>query len=67
MENPHPPDRAESPRNDVPTVRLDREKPYLRLLASTIYVHDQDVSLRFFIDKLGFTLAHDVQIEPGFR
>ena len=67
MENPHPPDRAESPRNDVPTVRLDREKPYLRLLASTIYVHDQDVSLRFFIDKLGFTLAHDVQIAPGFR
>ena len=49
MADPRPPERS-----DIPTVRLDREKPYLRLLSSTIYVRDQDVSLRFFIDKLGF-------------
>jgi serine phosphatase RsbU (regulator of sigma subunit)/predicted enzyme related to lactoylglutathione lyase len=60
-------DRRPSERTYISTVRLDREKPYLRLLATTIYVHDQDVSLRFFIDKLGFTLMHDRQVAPGFR
>jgi len=62
MEDPRP-----HKRSDIPVVRLDREKPYLRLLAATIYVRDQDVSLRFFIDKLGFTLTHDIQVAPGFR
>jgi len=54
-------------RSDIPIVRLDREKPYLRILGATIYVRDQDVSLSFFVDKLGFTLTHDRQIAPGFR
>jgi serine phosphatase RsbU (regulator of sigma subunit)/catechol 2,3-dioxygenase-like lactoylglutathione lyase family enzyme len=62
MADPRPPERS-----DIPTVRLNREIPYLRLLSSTIYVRDQEVSLRFFIDKLGFNLTHDIQVTPGFR
>jgi serine phosphatase RsbU (regulator of sigma subunit) len=52
---------------DIPVVRLDRETPYLRLLGATTYVRDQDASIRFFVDTLGFSLIHDVHPEPGFR
>jgi len=67
MEDPRPPERGERPRSETPIVRLDRETQYLRLLAATTYVRDQDASLRFFVDKLGFSLIHDVRPEPGFR
>jgi serine phosphatase RsbU (regulator of sigma subunit)/catechol 2,3-dioxygenase-like lactoylglutathione lyase family enzyme len=60
-------DTQQPERSDILAVRLDRERPYLRLLSATIYVRDQDVSLRFFVDKLGFSLTHDVQVAPGFR
>jgi serine phosphatase RsbU (regulator of sigma subunit)/catechol 2,3-dioxygenase-like lactoylglutathione lyase family enzyme len=48
-------------------VRLNRESPYLRLQSATVYVRDQDSSLRFFVEKLGFNVAYDVEIQPGFR
>ena len=67
MEDPRPPERREIPRSEIPNVRLDRETPYLRLLAATTYVSDQDASLRFFVDTLGFSLIHDVTPEPGRR
>jgi serine phosphatase RsbU (regulator of sigma subunit)/predicted enzyme related to lactoylglutathione lyase len=37
----------------------DRESPYLRLHHVTIFVRDQDRSLRFYLDQLGFTLITD--------
>jgi serine phosphatase RsbU (regulator of sigma subunit)/uncharacterized glyoxalase superfamily protein PhnB len=48
-------------------VRLNREDPYLRLQSVTVYVRDQDVSLRFYVDQLGFSVAYDVMVQPGFR
>ena len=39
--------------------RLDREEPYLRILCVNIYVRDQDKSLRFFTEQLGFSLIVD--------
>lgn len=39
--------------------RLDRDEPYLRILCVNIYVRDQDKSLRFFVDQLGFSLIVD--------
>src|SRR5947209_19475495 len=39
--------------------RLDRDDPYLRILCVNVYVRDQDKSLRFFIDQLGFSLVVD--------
>ncbi|HEX7158028.1 MAG TPA: VOC family protein, partial [Edaphobacter sp.] len=67
MEDPSPAERGKVPRDDSPKVRLDREVPYLRLLAATMYVRDQDVTLRFFVDTLGFSLVHDVRPAPNFR
>jgi serine phosphatase RsbU (regulator of sigma subunit)/predicted enzyme related to lactoylglutathione lyase len=39
--------------------RLDRDDPYLRILCVNIYVRDQDKSVRFFVDQLGFSVLVD--------
>ena len=39
--------------------RLDREDPYLRLHHVPVFVRDQDRSLRFYLDQLGFRLVID--------
>ena len=41
--------------------------PYLRIHAIHVYVRDQERSLRFYVDQLGFDLAFDVQLEGGRR
>ena len=41
--------------------RLDREDPYLRLHHVPVFVCDQDRSLRFYLDQLGFSLVIDYQ------
>jgi serine phosphatase RsbU (regulator of sigma subunit) len=45
----------------------NREGPYLRLLCINIFVRDQDRSLRFFVDQLGFSLVLDENYESGGR
>jgi serine phosphatase RsbU (regulator of sigma subunit)/predicted enzyme related to lactoylglutathione lyase len=45
----------------------NREGPYLRLLCINIYVRDQNRSLRFFVDQLGFSLVLDENYESGGR
>jgi serine phosphatase RsbU (regulator of sigma subunit)/predicted enzyme related to lactoylglutathione lyase len=45
----------------------DRQDPYLRLHAVNIYVRDQDRSLRFYLDQLGFNLAFDARLQSGQR
>jgi serine phosphatase RsbU (regulator of sigma subunit)/predicted enzyme related to lactoylglutathione lyase len=47
--------------------RLDREDPYLRILCVNIYVRDQDKSLRFFVDQLGFSLLVDDNYDGANR
>ncbi len=49
------------------TFRLDRQDPYLRLLHVTVFVRDQDRSLRFYVDQLGFNLVADNRFEGGGR
>jgi len=39
--------------------RLGRDDPYLQILCVNIYVRDQDESVRFFVDRLGFSLVVD--------
>ncbi|HMK28237.1 MAG TPA: SpoIIE family protein phosphatase [Terriglobales bacterium] len=46
---------------------LDRQDPYLRLLCINIFVRDQERSLRFFTDQLGFSLVVDESYESGGR
>jgi serine phosphatase RsbU (regulator of sigma subunit) len=41
--------------------------PFLRLHAVTIYVRDQERSLRFYLDTLGFHIAFDARVESGQR
>jgi serine phosphatase RsbU (regulator of sigma subunit)/predicted enzyme related to lactoylglutathione lyase len=45
----------------------DRRDPYLRLNTVTVFVRDQERSLRFYVDQLGFTLAHDLPLPSGER
>src|SRR2546430_12449535 len=40
---------------------------YLRIHAVNIYVRDQDRSLRFYLDQLGFNLAFDARLQSGQR
>jgi serine phosphatase RsbU (regulator of sigma subunit) len=45
----------------------DRDNSYLGLYAVNVFVRDQDRSLRFFVDQLGFNLAFDVRLQSGQR
>jgi serine phosphatase RsbU (regulator of sigma subunit) len=50
-----------------PPFRLDRQDPYLRVLCVNVFVRDQDRSLRFYLDQLGFSLVVDDNYESGGR
>jgi serine phosphatase RsbU (regulator of sigma subunit)/catechol 2,3-dioxygenase-like lactoylglutathione lyase family enzyme len=43
------------------------EDKYLRLHCVNIFVRDQDRSLRFYLDQLGFHLAFDAKLQSGDR
>jgi len=47
--------------------RVDRQDPYLRILCVDIFVRDQDRSLGFYVDQLGFRLIVDESYESGNR
>ena len=40
---------------------------YLRIHAVNVFVRDQDRSLRFYLDQLGFNLAFDARLQSGQR
>jgi serine phosphatase RsbU (regulator of sigma subunit) len=48
-------------------VRLDGRDPYLRVLCVNVFVRDQDKSLRFYVDQLGFSLIVDDTYESVGR
>ena len=48
-------------------LRLDRQDPYLSLHFIIIFVRDQERSLRFYRDLLGFRVIVDHQFENGIR
>src|SRR5271166_5823119 len=52
---------------DGTTFRQSREEQYLRLHCVNIFVRNQDRSLRFFLDQLGFHLAFDTKLQSGDR
>lgn len=43
------------------------KSPHLRVHAVNIFVRDQERSLRFYLDQLGFNLAFDVRVQTGQR
>jgi len=44
-----------------------KPSPHLRIHSINIYVRDQDRSLRFYVDQLGFHLAYDAKLQSGER
>jgi serine phosphatase RsbU (regulator of sigma subunit)/uncharacterized glyoxalase superfamily protein PhnB len=48
-------------------VRVDREDPYLRILCVNIFVRDQELSLQFYVNQLGFGVVVDENYESGGR
>src|SRR5258705_9692531 len=52
---------------DQSDLRPKQSNPYLRVHAVKVYVRDQDRSMRFYLDQLGFTLAFDVAVQSGQR
>ena len=44
-----------------------RQSPHLRLHCVNVFVRDQDRSLRFFVDQLGFNVAYDTRVQSGER
>jgi catechol 2,3-dioxygenase-like lactoylglutathione lyase family enzyme len=48
-------------------LRPDRQDPYFRILSVTVFVRDQDRSLQFYVDRLGFSLVADYPIPNGTR
>jgi serine phosphatase RsbU (regulator of sigma subunit) len=52
---------------DPSTLRPDRQDPYLRIFFTTVFIRDYDLSLRFYVDQLGFTLVADNRFEDGGR
>jgi catechol 2,3-dioxygenase-like lactoylglutathione lyase family enzyme len=64
----HAMSRSGSPIWDVkPAIRLDRRDPYLLLQHVTVLVRDQDRSLRFYVDCLGFSTVLDHRFPDGGR
>ena len=41
--------------------------PYLRMHCVNVYVRDQDRSLQFYLERLGFHLAFDTRLQTGER
>jgi len=50
-----------------PAFPADRPQPHLRVHAINIFVRDQERSLRFYLDQLGFVLVGDVRFGSGMR
>jgi len=47
--------------------RTDRQDPHLRIHSVSVFVRDQDRSLRFYLDQLKFNLVGDVRLGSGER
>ena len=48
-------------------LRLDRESPYFSLHFTMVFVRDQERSLRFYVDQLGFRVMVDHRFPSGDR
>jgi serine phosphatase RsbU (regulator of sigma subunit)/catechol 2,3-dioxygenase-like lactoylglutathione lyase family enzyme len=52
---------------DTSSVRQDGQGRFLGIHAVDVFVRDQDQSLRFYVDRLGFHLAFDARLQSGDR
>jgi serine phosphatase RsbU (regulator of sigma subunit)/catechol 2,3-dioxygenase-like lactoylglutathione lyase family enzyme len=59
--------RPPTSRPNSSAVELHSDAPHLRIHAINIFVRDQDRSVRFYVDQLGFDLAFDALLQNGDR
>jgi serine phosphatase RsbU (regulator of sigma subunit)/catechol 2,3-dioxygenase-like lactoylglutathione lyase family enzyme len=52
---------------DPASANSKEQSQYLRIFTSTVFIHDHDRSLEFFVDQLGFTVVADAHFEFGNR
>lgn len=52
---------------DASGLNEEGKEPFLRFHAVKIYVRDQERSLRFYLDQLGFSLVYDTRLQSGER
>src|SRR5690242_2368419 len=52
---------------DTSSARQPRGSAFLGVHAVNVYVRDQDQSLRFYVEQLGFDLAFDARLQSGDR
>jgi serine phosphatase RsbU (regulator of sigma subunit) len=52
---------------DQSGLQPQKQEPYLRIHAVNVFVRDQDRSLRFYLDQLGFQVAFDARLPSGQR
>ena len=43
------------------------QRPFLGIHAVNVFVRDQDESLRFYVEQLGFGVAFDARLQSGDR
>ncbi len=48
---------------DHASFRPAQQTPYLRIFKSTVFVRDHDRSLKFYVDRLGFSVVADGRFE----
>src|SRR5260370_24347132 len=52
---------------DTRNGRLDPQRPHLGIHAINVFVRDQDRSVRFYVDQLGFDVVFDAGLPTGDR
>src|SRR6266850_6358415 len=52
---------------DPSVVGVNSQPPFLGIHAVNVFVRDQDQSLRFYVDQLGFNVAFDARLASGDR
>ena len=55
------------PHVDQSGFHRQKQEPHLRIHAVNVFVRDQDRSLRFYLDQLGFQVAFDARLPSGQR
>jgi serine phosphatase RsbU (regulator of sigma subunit)/catechol 2,3-dioxygenase-like lactoylglutathione lyase family enzyme len=53
--------------NDKARIRVDPQRTFLGIHAVNVFVRDQERSLRFYVDQLGFRVAFDARLPYGDR
>src|SRR5215813_8661483 len=49
------------------SLEVDARPPFLGIHAVNVYVRDQERSLRFYVDQLGFNIAFNGRLQSGGR